>query len=280
MSTPDPSTDPAGPAAPLLRVENLTVRYGLATAVRDLSLTLDRGEALAMLGVNGSGKSTLARALSGLVPAASGKIIFDGRDITRWQPHRIRRAGLIYLPEGRGIFPELTVIENLRLAGGLIRDRKARADAADHALEIFPALKARARNHAAMLSGGEQQMLSLARALTTSPKLIIADEMSLGLAPKMVDAVFDALELMRNREATIILIEQFAERALKFAGHCALLQRGRLSWHGTSQTTTQEVIAGYLGTTTTTLTTTTPPPAGLSAQRPSSAPSIPGRSIA
>jgi branched-chain amino acid transport system ATP-binding protein len=250
MSTPDPSTGPGGPAAPLLRVENLTVRYGMATAVRDLSLTLDRGEALAMLGVNGSGKSTLARALSGLVPAAGGKIIFDGHDITRWQPHRIRRAGLIYLPEGRGIFPELTVIENLRLAGGLIRNRKQRADAADHALELFPALKTRARNHAAMLSGGEQQMLSLARALTASPKLIIADEMSLGLAPKMVDAVFDALELMRNREATIILIEQFAERALKFAGQCALLQRGRLSWHGTSQTASQEVIAGYLGTTT------------------------------
>jgi branched-chain amino acid transport system ATP-binding protein len=250
MSTPDPSTGPAGPAAPLLRVENLTVRYGMATAVRDLSLTLDRGEALALLGVNGSGKSTLARALSGLVPAAGGKIIFDGQDITRWQPHRIRRAGLIYLPEGRGIFPELTVVENLRLAGGLIRNRKQRADAADHALELFPALKIRAKSHAAMLSGGEQQMLSLARALTASPKLIIADEMSLGLAPKMVDAVFQALELMRNREATIILIEQFAERALKFAGQCALLQRGRLSWHGTSQTASQQVIAGYLGTTT------------------------------
>ena len=256
MSTPDPGT---GPAAPLLQVQNLTVRYGLATAVRDLSLTLDRGEALALLGVNGSGKSTFARALSGLVPAAHGTITFDGHDITRWQPHRVRRAGLIYLPEGRGIFPDLTVTENLRLASGLIASRKERAAAVEHGLELFPALKARAKNHAAMLSGGEQQMLSLARALTVTPKLIIADEMSLGLAPKMVDAVFEALELMRNHDATIILIEQFAERALKFAGQCALLQRGRLSWHGTSQTATEEVIAGYLGAGST-LTPTTPPP--------------------
>lgn len=277
MSTPAPGTGPAAPAAPLLQIQNLTVRYGMATAVRDLSLTLDRGEALALLGVNGSGKSTLARALSGLVPPAAGKITFDGHDITRWQPHRIRRAGLIYLPEGRGIFPELTVMENLRLASGLTRNRKERAAAAEHGLELFPALKARARNHAAMLSGGEQQMLSLARALTAAPKLIIADEMSLGLAPKMVDTVFEALELMRNRDATIILIEQFAERALKFAGQCALLNRGRLTWHGTSQTATQEVIAGYLGTGST-LNHTTPnhttpaPPAPPHARQPAPRP--------
>ena len=247
MNATDRGRDGACRPAPLLRIENLTVRYGLATAVRDISLTLDRGEALALLGVNGSGKSTLARAVSGLVPAAGGRIMFDGRDITRWQPHRVRRAGLIYLPEGRGIFPDLTVVENLRLASALIRSRPERAAAAERALELFPALRARSRSQAAMLSGGERQMLSLARALTTSPKLVIADEMSLGLAPKMVDAVFEAMALMRDREATIILIEQFADRALRFAGQCALLQRGRLSWHGAAQMATSEVIAGYLG---------------------------------
>ncbi|MCU1659921.1 MAG: transporter related protein [Pseudonocardiales bacterium] len=232
---------------PLLRVEGLTVRYGLATALRDLDLVLYPGVALAVLGVNGAGKSTLARVLSGLVPATAGKISFDGQDITGWSAHRIRKAGLVYLPEGRGVFPSLTVTENLRLAAGVLRNRSDRVAAVGRALDIFPSLKARSGNQAAMLSGGEQQMLSLARALTTSPKLIIADEMSLGLAPKMVDVVFETLETMKQNGATIILIEQFANRALSFAEQCALLQRGHLSWHGDSKAATNEVIAGYLG---------------------------------
>lgn len=234
-------------ASPLLAIQNLTVRYGLATAVRNLDLSVNEGHALALLGVNGSGKSTVARALSGLVPVAAGQIHFQGRDITGWPAHKIRQAGLIYLPEGRGIFPDLTVIENLRLSACVIKNRSERAATVDRAMELFPALKPRAKNHAALLSGGEQQMLSLARALTTSPRLIVADELSLGLAPKMVDTVFESLELLKGTGATIILIEQFAARALKFADHCALLQRGSLSWHGESRTATSEVIAGYLG---------------------------------
>ena len=239
--------DPTDSASPLLAIQNLTVRYGLATAVRDLDLSVNQGHALALLGVNGSGKSTVARALSGLVPVAAGRIRFDGRDITGWPAHKIRRAGLIYLPEGRGIFPDLTVLENLRLSAGVIRNRSDRAATVDRAMELFPPLKPRAKTHAVLLSGGEQQMLSLARALTTSPKLIVADELSLGLAPKMVDTVFESLELLKGTGATIVLIEQFAARALKFADHCALLQRGSLSWHGESRAATGEVIAGYLG---------------------------------
>jgi branched-chain amino acid transport system ATP-binding protein len=234
-------------AGPLLAVQSLTVRYGLSTAVRNLDLSVLQGQALALLGVNGSGKSTVARALSGLVPVAAGQILFDGRDITGWPAHKIRRAGLIYLPEGRGIFPDLTVIENLRLSAGVIKNRSERSATVDRAMELFPSLKRREKNHAALLSGGEQQMLSLARALTTSPKLIVADELSLGLAPKMVDTVFESLELLKGTGATIILIEQFAARALKFAEYCAVLQRGSLSWHGESRTATSEVIAGYLG---------------------------------
>ena len=238
------TTDSAGP---LLAIHDLTVRYGLATAVRNLDLSVDQGQALALLGVNGSGKSTVARALSGLVPVAAGRIHFQGHDITGWPAHKIRRAGLIYLPEGRGIFPDLTVLENLRLSAGVIKNRSERAATVDRAMELFPPLKARAKNHAALLSGGEQQMLSLARALTTSPRLIVADELSLGLAPKMVDMVFESLELLKGTGATIILIEQYAARALRFAENCALLQRGILSWHGESRTATSEVIAGYLG---------------------------------
>jgi branched-chain amino acid transport system ATP-binding protein len=242
-----PEAPAADSASPLLAIQNVTVRYGLSTAVRNLDLSVDQGQALALLGVNGSGKSTVARAVSGLVPVSAGQIVFDGRDITNWSAHKIRRAGLIYLPEGRGIFPDLTVVENLRLSAGVIRSRSDRAATIDRAMELFPPLKLRAKNHAALLSGGEQQMLSLARALTTSPKLIVADELSLGLAPKMVDTVFESLELLKGTGATIILIEQFAARALKFAEYCALLQRGRLSWHGESRTATSEVIAGYLG---------------------------------
>jgi branched-chain amino acid transport system ATP-binding protein len=247
MSHVAPEASAPDSATPLLAIQNLTVRYGLATAVRNLDLSVQPGQALALLGVNGSGKSTVARAVSGLVPVAAGRIIFDGRDITNWPAHRIRRAGLIYLPEGRGIFPDLTVIENLRLAAGVIKNRSERAATVDRAMELFPPLKQRANNDAALLSGGEQQMLSLARALTTSPKLIVADELSLGLAPKMVDTVFESLELLKGTGATIILIEQFAARALKFAEYCALLQRGSLSWHGESRAATGEVIAGYLG---------------------------------
>jgi branched-chain amino acid transport system ATP-binding protein len=215
--------------------------------VRKLNLSVDEGQALALLGVNGSGKSTVARALSGLVPVAEGRILFDGHDITGWPAHKIRRAGLIYLPEGRGIFPDLTVTENLRLSAFVIRSRSERAATVERAMELFPPLQRRANNHAALLSGGEQQMLSLARALTTSPKLIVADELSLGLAPQMVDTVFESLELLKGTGATIILIEQFAARALRFAEQCALLQRGSLSWQGESRSATSEVIAGYLG---------------------------------
>src|SRR6266702_7614778 len=182
-----PEAPAADSASPLLATQNVTVRYGLSTAVRNLDLSVDQGQALALLGVNGSGKSTVARAVSGLVPVSAGRIVFDGRDITNWSAHKIRRAGLIYLPEGRGIFPDLTVVENLRLSAGVIRSGSDRAATVDRAMELFPPLKLRAKNHAALLSGGEQQMLSLARALTTSPKLIVADELSLGLAPKMVD---------------------------------------------------------------------------------------------
>jgi branched-chain amino acid transport system ATP-binding protein len=236
-------------AASLLTVEHLTVRYGLATAVRDLSFEVPQGKALALLGVNGSGKSTLARTLSGLVPSAAGKIFFEGHNIATWPAHKIRRAGIVYLPEGRGIFQDLTVAENLRLACGVIKSRSERAQAVERAMDFFPALKARAKNLATTLSGGEQQMLSLARGLATAPKLIVADEMSCGLAPKMVNMVFEALDVMRAQGATIVLIEQLANRALKFADEAVLLQRGELSWHGDCQAATQEVMARYLGET-------------------------------
>lgn len=231
---------------PLLTVDNLDVRYGSSRALFGVSLTVDPGTVMAVLGANGAGKSTLARAVSGLVPTTTGQIVFDGQDITGKPANRIRKLGLTYIPEGRGIFPGLSVVDNLRMAVGQEK-RQERAAAIDRAIERFPVLGQRRTQRAGSLSGGEQQMLALARALAVSPKLIIADEMSLGLAPKMVDMVFDSLGRLKAAGVTMIIIEQFVHRALAFADQCVLLSRGEVAWHGAPGGADQEILARYLG---------------------------------
>jgi branched-chain amino acid transport system ATP-binding protein len=230
----------------LLRVEALQVRYGPALALRDVSLTVGKGDVVAVLGANGAGKSTLARTVSGLVPALRGTITFDGKNITRWPAHRVRQGGIVYLPEGRGIFPALTVTENIQMAADLL-PRVQRRRAIDEAMELFPNLAARRSNKSGLLSGGEQQMLSLCRGLVTQPALIIADEMSLGLAPKMVDMVFDSLGRLKAAGVTMIIIEQFVHRALAFADQCVLLSRGQVAWQGAPGGADQQILARYLG---------------------------------
>ena len=167
---------------PILDVRDLDVLYGPSQALFGVSVSVEAGTVVAVLGANGAGKSTLARAASGLVPRNAGSVHFDGHDVTKLSPHRIRKLGLTYIPEGRGIFPGLSVLDNLRMAVAQER-RQDRAGAIDRAIERFPVLGKRRTQRAGSLSGGEQQMLALARALAVSPKLIIADEMSLGLAP-------------------------------------------------------------------------------------------------
>jgi len=233
---------------PLLSVRDLRVRYGPALALDGVTIEISAGQALAVLGPNGAGKSTLARAVSGLVPAQAGAVHFDGVEVTKASAHRIRRCGLVYLPEGRGIFPALTVVENLRLAATLL-PREARNAATERGLEIFPSLAARRGMKAGMLSGGEQQMLSLCRAFILRPKLIIADEMSLGLAPKLVEMVFESLATLKKDDVTILLVEQFVHRALGFADHAVLLYRGRVAWQGPTGSAKHEVLARYLGET-------------------------------
>jgi branched-chain amino acid transport system ATP-binding protein len=233
-------------APPLLSVQELTVRYGSALALQKVSLEVNAGDVVAVLGANGAGKSTMARTVSGLVPAAAGTITLEGKEITRWPAHRVRREGIVYLPEGRGIFPALTVTENIQMAADLVPRSKRRTACAE-ALEIFPNLAARRGIRAGLLSGGEQQMLSLSRGLITQPSVIIADEMSLGLAPKMVDMVFDALGRLKSAGVTMIIIEQFVHRALAFADHCVLLSRGQVAWQGTPRTADREILARYLG---------------------------------
>ncbi|WP_236795464.1 ABC transporter ATP-binding protein [Amycolatopsis sp. GM8] len=231
---------------PLLSIRDLCVRYGPALALDGISLDVAEGDAVAVLGPNGAGKSTLARAASRLVPATNGTIHFDGEDITRLPAHQVRRKGLIYLPEGRGIFPGLTVTENLRIASSML-PRNRRKAAIEQGLEIFPSLAARRGMKAGMLSGGEQQMLSLSRGLVLSPRLIIADEMSLGLAPKLVDLVFESLRRFKTAGVTIVLIEQFIHRALGFADEAIILSRGRSSWQGPTKNAEDEILTHYLG---------------------------------
>ena len=232
--------------APILEVRDLDVRYGTSHALFGVSLAVEPGTVVAVLGANGAGKSTLARAIAGLVPPSAGRVTFDGRDITRHPAHRIRRMGLTYIPEGRGIFPRLSVVDNLRMA--VAQERRAdRPEAIARAVDRFPVLGQRSNQLAGSLSGGEQQMLALARALAVSPKLVIADEMSLGLAPLVAESVFEGLDDARRSGITIVLSEQFVHRALEMADSCLILTRGHVGWTGTAGEAGQEVIDRYLG---------------------------------
>jgi branched-chain amino acid transport system ATP-binding protein len=231
---------------PLLAVEHLDVRYGASQALFDVSLAVAPGSVTAVLGANGAGKSTLARTVSGLVPAASGRVLFGGEIVSGRPTHRIRKMGLTYIPEGRGIFPGLSVIDNLRMAVAQEK-RGERAGAIDRAIELFPVLGQRRTQRAGSLSGGEQQMLALARALAVPPRLIIADEMSLGLAPIVAESVFRSLRSAAQAGITIVLIEQFVHRALELADSCVILTRGRVGWSGPSTEAHQEVLDRYLG---------------------------------
>jgi branched-chain amino acid transport system ATP-binding protein len=232
------------PNPAILSVSDLEVRYGAALAISDMSLEVSEGSVLAVLGVNGAGKTSLARACSGLVPAARGTIRFAGQDITQWSADRRRRAGLIYLPEGRGIFPGLTVAENLRIA---VRLAPSRSAALDRAFSLFPALAERRSQQAGSLSGGEQQMLSLARAFAVDPRLVVVDEPSLGLAPKLVDMVFETLEQAKRSGLTLIVIEQFAHKALAIADRCIILRRRKISWDGTGSEALAQLSTHYFG---------------------------------
>lgn len=233
--------------SPLLRVSSVDVAYGNARALFDVSLEVARGEVVAVLGANGAGKSSLAGAIAGAVPVVRGRIELDGVDVTSWPAHRMSRAGVAYVPEGRGIFPHLSVLDNLRAALRHAVAAGDRAAAIERAVETFPILGERRRQQAGTLSGGEQQMLTLARVLAAPPRLLVADEMSLGLAPMMVDMVFEALGRARDDGVTIVLVEQYVERALEFASRAVIVRRGRIGWEGPTPDAGRELVAEYLG---------------------------------
>jgi len=225
-------------------VSGLEVRYGTAVAVQNVSFAVPEGSVLALLGANGAGKSTVARACAGLVPPVAGDIWLGSARLTGLTADQIRRSGLVYVPEGRGIFPSLTVAENLRLAVRLAADRP---QATERAISLFPVLGQRLRQRAGSLSGGEQQMLSLARALAVESRVVIVDEVSLGLAPRLVSSVFESLREAKRHGLTMIIIEQFARHALALADNCVILRRGTTSWAGPASSADQMLAEHYLG---------------------------------
>jgi branched-chain amino acid transport system ATP-binding protein len=216
---------------PILRVENLVVRYGDIRAVKDISFHVQQGEILALVGANGAGKTTTLRAISGMLPF-EGSVILEGRDVRGMTPDRILCLGLSHVPEGRGIFGGLTVMENLQLGAWIRRDKAGRARDLEMVMDIFPRLRERAGQLAGTLSGGEQQMLALARARMSDAKILILDEPSMGLAPKLVQEVFAVLRQLNENGVTILLVEQNANMALRLAHRACLLETGNLVLEG------------------------------------------------
>jgi branched-chain amino acid transport system ATP-binding protein len=217
----------------VLTVEGLAVRYGSVTAVRGIDIHVGRGELVAMIGPNGAGKTSTVLALCGLV-RASGSIVLDGEPILGRPPESIAARGMALVPERRRIFARLTVEENLRLGASPVRDAARRSELIDHAFKRFPTLRRLRRRQAGMLSGGEQQQLTIGRALAAGPRVMVLDEPSLGLAPLIVDAVFEALEELRREGMTMLLVEQNAVRALRAADRAYVLEGGKVARHGAS----------------------------------------------
>jgi branched-chain amino acid transport system ATP-binding protein len=215
----------------MLRVENLVVRYGDIRAVKGISFHVQQGEILALVGANGAGKTTTLRALSGMLPF-EGSVVLEGRDLRGLTPDRILRLGLSHVPEGRGIFGGLTVMENLQLGAWIRRDKAGRAHDLEMVMDMFPRLRERVAQLAGTLSGGEQQMLALARARMSDARIVILDEPSMGLAPKLVQEVFAVLRQLNERGVTILLVEQNANMALRLAHRACLLETGNLVLEG------------------------------------------------
>ena len=232
----------------LLEIKGLQVRMGEQTILDGVSLHVPTGGIVTVLGSNGVGKTTLMRAVSGVYRSTAGRIDFDGNDISRWPAHRIVAAGLAQAPEGRQIFSSMTVAENLRI-GAVGLSAEEQADEQEKQLARFPRLRERYRQQAGTLSGGEQQMLCIARALMCRPKLLLMDEPSLGLAPKVVRAIFDLISLIRDEGHSVLLVEQNARAALRVADYAYVMDGGRIAIEGSSTELANDarVRAAYLG---------------------------------
>ncbi|WP_348697785.1 ABC transporter ATP-binding protein [Duganella fentianensis] len=237
----------------MLSISNLQAAYGKVEVLHGISLEVPKGKLVTLIGSNGAGKTTTMRAISGMLKPKGGKVTLDGKDITGVDSHRIARAGLAHSPEGRRVFASMTVLDNL-LLGAFPRFTRARPKGdikhdLDKALELFPRLKERQTQLAGTLSGGEQQMLAMARAVMLNPEVILLDEPSMGLAPILVEEVFRIIQRLKTEGVTMLLVEQFAAAALNVADYGYVLENGSISVHGPAESlkTDPKVIAAYLG---------------------------------
>jgi branched-chain amino acid transport system ATP-binding protein len=234
----------------LLEIKNLTVNYGAITALRGVSLEVKAGDIVTLIGANGAGKSTTLRAISGLIKAQGGEILYEGRNVANLPPHQIVKLGISHVPEGRMVFSNLTVMENLMMGAYLRKDRQAIRRELDYVFGIFPRLKERQKQVAGTLSGGEQQMLAIGRALMSKPKFLMLDEPSLGIAPLLVKTIFEKIvEINREHGISILLVEQNANLALEISRYGYVLETGCVILRDESAKLRQseQVKSAYLG---------------------------------
>ena len=234
----------------LLKITDLAVSYGGIQALRGISFDVEEGEIVTLIGANGAGKSTTLRTISGLVRPKAGRIVYDNRDITSFGIQKIVSEGIVMVPEGRRVFDNLTVKENLQIGAYLRNDKESIARDVDHVYELFPRLKERSWQLAGTLSGGEQQMLAVGRAIMAHPRILMMDEPSLGLAPLIVKEIFDIIRMLHDSGMTILLIEQNANAALRCADHAYVLETGEITMQGTGLEllSDKRIQDAYLGT--------------------------------
>ena len=233
----------------MLEVKNLEVYYGVICALKGISFEVNEGEIVSLIGANGAGKTTMMQSVVGLIPKKSGSVTFNGQDITKTPCHKIVQLGMTQVPEGRRIFQELSLYENLMMGAYTIRDKERFKTDIESIFDRFPRLKERRNQIAGTLSGGEQQMLAMSRALMSHPKLLMLDEPSMGLAPILVDQVFDIIKELHASGTTILLVEQNATKALQIADRAYVLENGKITLSGTGAELTQsdDVRKAYLG---------------------------------
>ncbi len=233
----------------LLEIKGLEVYYGVIQALKGISFEVDKGEIVTLIGANGAGKTTTMRSIMGLIPARSGTLVYDEQEITKMPCHRIVHKGIVQVPEGRRIFQELTVYENLLMGAYVQKDMKKIREDMEEIYHRFPRLAERRRQVAGTLSGGEQQMLAMGRAMMSHPRLLMLDEPSMGLSPLLVDQVFSIIQDLHQSGITILLVEQNAEKALKIADRAYVLENGEVRYSGTGRELagSETIKKAYLG---------------------------------
>ena len=233
----------------LLEIKDLEVNYGVIKAIKGVSFDVNEGEIIALIGANGAGKTTILHTITGLIQAKKGSIVFDGKELTKTPPHKIVSMGMAHVPEGRRIFQQLSVLENLKLGAYTRKDKSEIASTLKMVYERFPRLEERKNQVAGTLSGGEQQMLAMGRALMSQPKIILMDEPSMGLSPLLVSEIFDIIKVINESGTTVLLVEQNAKKALSIADRAYVLETGKITLSGDAKDliNDESVKKAYLG---------------------------------